>query len=272
MTENVQSPTPFSLREAVQQWYTVPKRQPSARERRILETGDNYSLDFGEVDLAVVSWGTEGQLVVLMHGWGGNRGQMSHFVKPLLAAGFRVVAFDAPAHGATPGEQTNGFEMAQAMLRVIDHVGHAYAIVAHSLGTLATTIALQQGLQVEKLVFSGAMRRLSDALEAFLQMNALNQEVHEAVRADVQARFGEDVWEVTSLDMQLPQFDIPALLLHDRNDEITPFISSVAIARAWSSAKLVSTQGLGHRRILRDQGVIEQVVQFLRSDLLRTSQ
>ncbi|KAA3646284.1 MAG: alpha/beta hydrolase [Chloroflexi bacterium] len=263
MTEELQKDTPLTTQQAVELWYTVPKRQPTDRERHVLETADNSTIEFGEVNLAVSSWGTEGPLVLLMHGWGGNRGQLSYFVNPLLAAGYRVVAFDAPAHGATPGEQTNGFEMAQAMLRVIEEIGQPYAVIAHSLGTLAATVALQQGLQVEKLVYSGAMRRLSDALEAFMHMNTFTEETRDAILADVLTRFGDDVWELTSLDKQLPKFDIPALLFHDRKDEITPYISSVAIARAWPSAKLISTDGLGHRRILQDEEVIRQVVEFL---------
>ena len=42
--------------------------------------------------------------VYLVHGWGGWRWQLDPFVGPLVDAGFRVVAFDAPSHGGSgPG-------------------------------------------------------------------------------------------------------------------------------------------------------------------------
>src|SRR5262245_55380287 len=43
-------------------------------------------------------WG-EGPLVLLMHGWGGHAGQMTEFVAPLVKAGYKVLAIDAPGHG-----------------------------------------------------------------------------------------------------------------------------------------------------------------------------
>jgi len=42
-----------------------------------------------------VSWG-EGPVVLLVHGGSGWGQQMSVDVEPLVAAGFRVVAWDAP--------------------------------------------------------------------------------------------------------------------------------------------------------------------------------
>jgi hypothetical protein len=42
-----------------------------------------------------------------------------------------------------------------------------------------------------------------------------------------------------------------------------------AIAAAWPGAELVTTEGLGHRRILRDPAVVARVTDFLAADLGR---
>ena len=55
---------------------------------------------------------------------------------------------------------------------------------------------------------------------------------------------------------------IPALVIHDRDDREVPYASADRIVRAWPDATLVTTEGLGHRRILRDASVIERVVAF----------
>jgi alpha-beta hydrolase superfamily lysophospholipase len=112
-----------------------------------------------------------------MHGWGGHRGQMLGFVEPLLAAGFHVAAFDAPAHGDVPGETASGYQIAEALKAVVQRIGEPYAIVAHSLGTMAVTVALKKWLKVQKLVFSGPMRRLEDTVETFLKSNGLPAEM-----------------------------------------------------------------------------------------------
>jgi pimeloyl-ACP methyl ester carboxylesterase len=253
-----------SLDQALDLWLTVPKRQPEARERKVLAQADNFTLPFGKVNLAVSAWGS-GQPVILIHGWGGNRGQLSAFAAPLVAANYRAVAFDAPAHGDTPGVRTTGFNFEAALETVIEQVGEPHAILAHSFGTLVVSIALQKGVQVDKLVFFGAMRRLSDAFRAFSQATGLAPEAQQHLYQQMKASYGEDVWEVTALDKQLPRFAVPTLMFHDREDEITPYQSSAALAKAWPAARLVTTNGLGHRRILRDPQVIQQAVDFVTS-------
>jgi pimeloyl-ACP methyl ester carboxylesterase len=260
--------------EALDLWLTITRLPISRKERATLDAGESFKVQVdskippgGSHDLVVTTWGdAAGSLALLMHGWGGHRGQLTPFVEPLLAAGFRVAAFDAPAHGDVPGTQTSGYQMAECMLAVAARVGQPTVVLAHSLGTLALTVALQEGLTPHKVVLFGPMRRLTDTVEPFLQMNDLTPETGEAMMTETEARWGgSDVWTRTALDQVLPKFKIPALIIHDRNDETTPYISGVAVARAWKSAKLITTRGLGHRGVLKDPDVIAKVIEFLSS-------
>lgn len=263
----------LTAKQALDLWLTVPRLPISKRERRILEAAENFALPFhshmppgGDFELPVTVWGEKDQrLVLLVHGWGGHRAQLTNFVKPLLAEGFRVVSFDAPAHGDVPGTQASGYQIAEAMRAVVDKVGMPYAVIAHSLGTMSVTVALEDWLKPQKLVFFGPMRRLEDTLVPFLKVNHLPAEMAAELRAVTEETFGADVWRHTSLDLILPKIQIPALIFHDREDETTPYISGVGVARAWPSAQLVTTHGLGHRGALKDADVIRQVVDFIKS-------
>jgi len=55
----------------------------------------------------------------------------------------------------------------------------------------------------------------------------------------------------------------PLLLVHDRHDAETGWSDSEAIARAWPGARLVTTAGLGHRRILGDPAVVAEATGFV---------
>jgi pimeloyl-ACP methyl ester carboxylesterase len=77
-----------------------------------------------------------------MHGWGGARAQMTGFVEPLLSAGYRVVAYDQPAHGESTGTATNILEITPTMDLVMQKEGPFESIIAHSFGTLITSYAL----------------------------------------------------------------------------------------------------------------------------------
>src|SRR5262245_16038228 len=66
--------------------------------------------------LATWRWGaTDAPAVLLAHGWGGYAAQMRGFVPPLLAAGYRVIAFDQPAHGLSEGKLTGLPDFAAAL-------------------------------------------------------------------------------------------------------------------------------------------------------------
>src|SRR5688500_15132227 len=76
-------------------WFAVPPRMPPAQ---LPGGGAPFEVEsLGAVVRGHV-WGT-GPAVYLVHGWGGRGSQLGSFVEPLLAGGFRVVMFDAPAHG-----------------------------------------------------------------------------------------------------------------------------------------------------------------------------
>ena len=61
------------------------------------------------------------------------------------------------------------------------------------------------------------------------------------------------------------EINIPALMFHDRSDEVTPVEDSRAIANAWTRAQYVETNGLGHRGALQSKDIHEQVLRFLKS-------
>ena len=54
---------------------------------------------------------------------------------------------------------------------------------------------------------------------------------------------------------------MPALVVHDRGDREVPFEHGETLARSWPGARLMVTEGLGHRRILRDPEVVRAVVE-----------
>lgn len=254
----------LNAQQAIDLWLQVPRRPISAAMRRTLDAAESGSFTFGDLELPLSSWGEPGNpFVLLVHGWGGHRGQLSAIGTALAEAGYRTTAFDAPAHGDVPGEQTNGYEIAQVIQGLVAELGQPYAVVAHSLGTMSTTIALQEGLRTQRLVYTGPMRRLHDAMGAFLQMHDLADEVAQQVETAMLERFGPDVWEVTALDLKLPGIGLPTLLIHDKQDEVTPYVSSLAIKRAYPAAELLTTDGLGHRKILRDPAVIQRIVEFI---------
>lgn len=229
----------------------------------ILAEGKNFHIPFGTIDLALTTWGT-GPIVYLLHGWGSDRTRLGAFVNPLVEAGYRPVAIDFPAHGNTPGEQTNLFEERDALLAVVKHLGQPHAIIAHSLGTLASMMSLDKGLDPKRVVHIGSLRSVYDGVERFYQMASIPDHLWQAFRDKAVEVLGDNLWELTSAVEVAPRVFLPALLIHDDRDRLTPVSDTHDIAAAWPGAERYITSGLGHRRILKDPAVIEKVVDFIK--------
>jgi alpha-beta hydrolase superfamily lysophospholipase len=207
-------------------------------------------------------------VIYLVHGWGGNETQLAKLVPPLVAAGFTVVTHDAPSHGtsgpgAIPG-QSHAVEMGHALDAVAAVHGPAHAVVAHSMGGLATGLALRYGwLGTARLALIAPMVRIGDHLPTLEAGLGFGPRIRERLKQRAHQRVGLAVEEVDFVriadDIERPEL----LVIHDRDDRSATYDSAVQLADHWDGARLTTTQGLGHRRILRDDAVVQQVVAFV---------
>lgn len=255
------------VKKVYQAFFGPPRYEEKTQDREIIEWGNNYRIPFEGGELAVTTWGKSGPAVLLMHGWGGSRAQMTGFVDPLLFAGYRVVAYDQPAHGQSDGRLTNLLEIAPTMDLIAKQEGPFYAIVAHSFGTLITSYALVERnfTPPSKLVYFGAFNQLLESLPRFQLQAGLSDDLMDGFRAMLYENFDRDVLESITNERLTPHISVPALLFHDATDNVTPVEDSRAIARVWKHAKYIETEGLGHRGALQSKSIHEQVVRFLKS-------
>ncbi|MGB6297587.1 MAG: alpha/beta fold hydrolase [Rivularia sp. (in: cyanobacteria)] len=252
----------LTAQQAFEKFFTPPRKSPTEQEQKLQQKADIFLIPAKPVDLTAYSWG-KGETILLVHGWGGRATQFCSFIEPLVELGYRVVAFDAPAHGKTAGTQTNLLEFAQAIRTVVEKEGSIDSIIAHSLGSTSTAIVLDEGLEVRKIVFLGAVCYISTTVKMFCKSARLSQELEQELRSLMELKFGRDVWQELSVNKKVNNLKIPALLFHDCNDREIPLEESIAINKSWLDSQLITTSRLGHRRILRNEEVIQQAVKFI---------
>jgi pimeloyl-ACP methyl ester carboxylesterase len=211
--------------------------------------------------LRVWSWG-DGPVVLFVHGWGGWAAQYDAFVAPLVAAGYRVVAFDGPAHGASGGERTDFFDFGEAARRVAETVGPLYAVVAHSFGAPVTTWVLKNGLDAKRVVLVAPPVDVSRFARFAGRYMGFPGKVSDRMQRRLEARFGIP-WAELSTDAVVAELDIPLLVFHDVEDRQVRWQSGEAVAAAAKRGTYVRTEGLGHTRILGDADVVGRTLAFL---------
>ena len=243
-------------------WYRPPRHRPPAREQALLARAQHVCMHHVGKRIAVYDWG-KGPTVMLVHGWSGRGSQLGEFVEPLVAAGYRAVAFDAPAHGRSEGRDTTILEISEVILRLAADFSPVHAVIAHSFGVPCVLFALQQQGFARRVVALSTPATLEGLLEKFAGTLALSPRTVQIMRDMLVQRFGEDVWTRFSAQNMARSIGLPALIIHDRDDRDIPWQEGEAVARAWPRARFLRTEGLGHRRILRDPEVIDRVVRFL---------
>lgn len=256
-----------AARRAIDIWTTLPGNPGRRKDFRPCpgELGEVRTVRGARC--VVETWG-EGPVVYLVHGWGGWRGQLGAFVGPLRDAGYRVVAVDAPGHGdADPGFMGPGrgtaTEMIEAFRGAVDAFGEPDGVVAHSLGTTVAMAALRDGIPARRLVLLSPNPAFAELLDTFSAMLWTGERVKQRLREQLEGITGRaiDDFDVVpaGTDGSMPD----ALVVHDRDDAETSHAVGAAVAATWPNARLLSTQGLGHYRLLGDAQVVRAAVRHV---------
>ncbi|HWE23414.1 MAG TPA: alpha/beta hydrolase [Myxococcales bacterium] len=250
---------PLASRWAERIFFTPPRMR--TRPAPVLTTGHRFFVEGAGHRLAVWSWG-DGPTALLLHGWGGRSEQLAPFVAPLLAAGFSVVAPDAPGHGDSTGRQSSVLAFADALRTIATRVGPVDAFVGHSAGAAAGAIAMHRGVPIRRAVFVSPVASLVDVVSRFAWYLHVPPWTADAMRSRFESRVG-----VTMASLDVPAIArharAPLLVFHDPADAEVPWHDAAAIAQAWPGARLVDVEGVGHNRILRDARVVSETISFL---------
>jgi alpha-beta hydrolase superfamily lysophospholipase len=257
-----------AARLATQLWFRPPaaKVHPAARE--FMKTGDRTTMLVQGRPLAVWSWGS-GPTVLLVHGWGGYGGQMQPFVEPLVRSGYRAIIFDAPAHGESGPSQlgarrTTLFDFAWAVDAIGRNERALAGIIAHSGGSTAVAWAmLTAEWRPRAVAFIAPMASPTRYRALFHRALGLSEDVERRFTEITARQFGFRWEDLEVPDMAKRMQTPPVLVVHDRGDEETSWEEGAAIAGAWPGGSLLTTDGLGHRRVLRDPAVVEAVTAFI---------
>jgi pimeloyl-ACP methyl ester carboxylesterase len=233
------------------------------REQAYLGTARRFTLDTSAGGLAAWEWGeADRPLVGLLHGWEGHGAQLGAFAAPLVAAGFRVLAFDAPGHGDSPGEECSAPLVGRLVVEMQQRTGIFFALVAHSMGAAAAAMAAMQAPELRGLVFLAPPLSQLDRVERTTRRMQLDEPTAAAFRSAVERRTGMP-FEEADMFRVAERAPCPLLALHDPDDADTDYAATERFVARWPGARLVPCPGRGHVRLLSTPEVVRQAVEFI---------
>ena len=239
--------------------YKLPNREKSM-DRNTKQSV--IKMPKSEKDIVVYQYGKSKKKILLVHGWSGRGTQLSIIADALLEQGFSTISFDAPAHGKAPGKMSMMPYFIEAIHFLNKKYGPFQAIIGHSLGGMSTLKAIKEGVPTEKAVIIGTANSVTAITKEFVQNLHMDKEVAHLMKSSFDEKFGQDMDNYSGA-ISAQSVSIPTLVIHDKDDVDVHYKCAEEIHNQLKSSELYLTKGLGHRRILGDEKVINKITTFI---------
>ena len=204
--------------------------------------------------------------VLFVHGWAGHALQMQALGDAVFAAGLNPVLIDLPGHGRSDGWRSTLPQFVRGLWAASARLGPLHAVVAHSMGALATAHAAAHGLPVARLALIAMSPPPKLVLNWFIHGFGLGRTMWERMRRLIEQREGIDL-EHFELDRLAPNLPRATLMVHDEEDRAAPPGLARELADRVAGSRWLATRGLGHRRVLADPGVVRHVAEHVTAPL-----
>ena len=249
--------------DLVRAFYRIAKRPHDPGTREFLSRCQSHTIRVDGRFYKYYQRGS-GPTVLHVHGVLGNLGSMVGIAETLLDQHYRVVLFDAPAHGEALGTSTDPVEV-RAMIRgLYERLGDLHAVISHSLGGMWALSAWHPETRARALVSISTPSGKRFLVERFAEFNNLDSgQVDGLVRA-IEARFGEGVWSEFSSLEAARRIDVPGLIIHGSGDDYVPPAHARELHTAWRRSRLVLVDGAGHFDITNSPQVRGSILAYLR--------
>lgn len=206
--------------------------------------------------------------VLVVHGWRSRTEYMRSIIEGLRDGGYRVMSLDLPGHGQSPGRRLDLVRAVDAVESCDQWFGPFEAIVGHSFGGViavnaaAGSIAGIPAIAPKRLVLISAPESLPQVFADFGRMINVGPRAQAVIERRVERIAGRPLRDFLGA-AQLARLPVPTLVVHAADDREVAADSARRYAAAGGHVRLHWADGLGHRRILADAGVVDETVRFV---------
>ncbi len=245
--------------------FCTPQYRNKKKLPPIFEKAEKLQFHFKKTAITGYRWNKEGeQKILILHGFESSVINFDRYIRPLIKKGYCVLAFDAPAHGRSSGKMINVLIYKDFINYIIEHFGPVHNFIAHSMGGLALSVTLESWKNDKncKVVLIAPATETITAANSLFKLLKLDEGVRKEFDALIE-REGKAPIAWFSIARAAAQIGAQVLWFHDKDDDMTP-LSDVEpiIKKGYPNFSFHITEGLGHRRIYRDNKVSKAIIDF----------
>ena len=255
---------PLATKFAIKLFGTPIKFKIPEREKAMAKSAQKQLIlipDIGK-KVQVYSYGYSKRKVLLVHGWSGRGTQLFKIADRLLENGYMTISFDGPAHGSSTGKTTMMNEFVSTVKVLEKKYGPFEIAIGHSLGGMTVLNSIKQGLQIKKAVVIGSGDIITDIISDFVKKLQLKPKMVGNIKQRFFKKFKEDI-DNYSASEAAKSVAIPTLVIHDTTDTDVPVSCAHNIRQNLQQGELLITNGLGHRRVLNNNFVVNSIIEYV---------
>ncbi|WP_236975027.1 alpha/beta hydrolase [Membranihabitans maritimus] len=243
--------------------FSKPARLKLKKEQLdFFNTAENLIIPFNKEKIRIYKWGGGSQSVLFCHGWQSHSYRWFPYVEKLDKQRFTLYAMDGPTSGQTTGKYLNLPIYAAYVQQIIQEIGEFDFYVGHSLGafTLLYTLSRKNSLSPKAAVTLASPGNALDFTKGYVRRMRLADSTFDMIKNEFGEVYGHHP-SVYHTKEFVNSLSIPGLIVHDKEDKRESYQHALEIHNTWEKAKLITTNGLGHR--LRSEEVVNKVVDFI---------
>ncbi len=208
---------------------------------------------------------TKQPYILCAHGWSSFGLRFAPWAHAAQAAGFALVSFDHSAHGRSSGHLATFPSFVAGINAMRGAFGNPAAGVGHSFGAAALAMAAAENGLHCPLVLVAPPADLMVAIRYFVRRVKLPLRFVAAIAAVISARVGRDVRSFAAKTSTVNVHQ-RALVIHDVADNEVSWNAGAQYAMLAPNARMLSTTGLGHHRVLNDESTIRAAFAHILGD------
>jgi pimeloyl-ACP methyl ester carboxylesterase len=246
--------------------FCTPQYRNKKKLPPVFEKAEGLEFPFERSIVRGYRWNKGGEKkVLIMHGFESSAVNFDRYVKPLIRKGYEILAFDAPAHGRSTGKKITAVIYKRMVHQICNRYGPICYFVSHSLGGLALSLYLEEIPHDDsyKAVMIAPAAETTTAVDTFCRFLKLDAGVRKEFDAVIEKKGGHPPsW--FSVTRSAKNIRARVLFLQDKNDDMTPIRDVEPIMAAnYPNFQFIISEGLGHRRIYRDNKSTKAIIDFL---------
>ncbi|HAH33417.1 MAG TPA: hypothetical protein DCL52_01365 [Flavobacteriaceae bacterium] len=236
----------------------------SEKGKAFFEKATQHTLLLEKNTAVLHKWGSGPKNILFLHGWESNSQRWLPYYNMLEKEKYTIYALDAPGHGMSGGDKLNVEVFRQAIEAALARIGPIDTLIGHSLSNTAVGYCyiMNPNVDVKKFIVMGAASGMDAVFTYFKEILGLSIRSVANLSKKVNTIFKIPHQEVKLMSF-LDKVTQPVLVIHDKNDAVTPFKPIENVLKKHPKINTYITCGLKHD--LKAEEVYAKVIAFIDS-------